>query len=205
MTYKWNRYFFQTRTAQKSLDPNIFYVIWNCQYIDEINLANGIIEIGERAFCDCRISTMVLPNTLEKIGDYAFYNCFRLGEIILPNTVTSIGGHSFYYCNNLSNIVFSTSMTTIPEYAFSHCTVLTRVEIPANIEQIKGFAFFECEELETIIVYRETPPALIATGFDRISDAAKFYVPDDSVDLYKQASIWSRYASRIYPISDLPV
>ena len=50
----------------------------HCKRLQTINLSN-IIYVRDRAFSDCRaLSTAVLSDDLESIGDYAFSNCSNL-------------------------------------------------------------------------------------------------------------------------------
>ena len=45
--------------------------------------------------------SVVLPNSLIEIGDYAFCNCDCLKEIKIPNSVKSIGEGAFCSCSSL--------------------------------------------------------------------------------------------------------
>ena len=44
------------------------------------------------------INSIVIPNLVTSIGDFAFSHCESLSEIVIPNSVTSIGTSAFYYC-----------------------------------------------------------------------------------------------------------
>ena len=48
----------------------------------------------------------LLPPSITKIGDYAFYDCTKLENVTLPNLVTSIGKRAFGLCKNLNTITF---------------------------------------------------------------------------------------------------
>ena len=56
--------------------------------------------------------------------------------------------------------------------------------------------------LEQFIMDNVTPTPLTA-AFTNISEACKYYVPDNAVDAYKAAEGWSSMADRIYPMSAL--
>ena len=51
---------------------------------------------------------------------------------------------------------------------------------------------------KTYIMHPTTPPSVVR--FDTAPTA--IYVPDESVDAYKAASVWSNYASVIHPMSE---
>lgn len=48
----------------------------------------------------------LLPPSITKIGDYAFYDCKNLENIVIPNKVTTIGKRAFGLCSNLNTITF---------------------------------------------------------------------------------------------------
>lgn len=48
----------------------------------------------------------LLPPSITKIGDYAFYECENLTSVMIPNKVTSIGDRAFSLCKNLKDIAF---------------------------------------------------------------------------------------------------
>ena len=75
---------------------------------------------------------VVLPKSLKKIGDYAFYNCYNLVSVNIPDSVTSIGKDAFYYCKALTSITLPNSVTSIGEYAFYGCDSLTSVTLNSN-------------------------------------------------------------------------
>lgn len=51
------------------------------------------------------IEHLVIPNTVNGIRSYAFYNCQRLKTIDIPNTVSSIGYGAFYLCDSITSII----------------------------------------------------------------------------------------------------
>lgn len=48
----------------------------------------------------------MLPPSITKLGDYAFYTCTNLKNVVIPNKVTSIGERTFGLCSNLNSITF---------------------------------------------------------------------------------------------------
>ena len=76
--------------------------------ITSISNLGTITEVGgwygsnRGAFRDCTLlETVVLPNTLKKIGDGPFYGCTALRECNIPSSVTYIGPSAFYNCTSL--------------------------------------------------------------------------------------------------------
>ena len=44
------------------------------------------------------VKDLVIPNSVESIGNYAFYDCSALTSVTIPNSVTSIGDYAFQDC-----------------------------------------------------------------------------------------------------------
>lgn len=92
-----------------------------------------------------------IPPMVNIIGDKAFYNC-ALTSIIIPNSVTSIGNYTFQNCSGLTSVTIPDSVTSIGEWAFNNCNGLTSVTIPDNVTYIGQDAFSVCTNLISVIL-----------------------------------------------------
>ena len=63
-----------------------------------------VTEIGNRAFIDTNITSVTIPSSVTRIGDWAFERCFSLTSINIPSSVTFIGEEAFLSCFGLTNI-----------------------------------------------------------------------------------------------------
>ena len=76
-------------------------------YVTRIVVEEGVTHIGSRAFCDFeRVTKITLPNTVESIGEYAFYRNIALETLALPSSthLTYVGGTPVTDCKLLSTI-----------------------------------------------------------------------------------------------------
>ena len=48
-------------------------------------IPEGVRSIGDWAFCDCDIVSLTIPNSVDRIGYHALYNCYELFSVIINN------------------------------------------------------------------------------------------------------------------------
>lgn len=219
-----NNQFENRQKIQKIILPDSLISFGNycfryCYDLIEMTIPEKISIISYSAFENCqKLEKVTLPPNLQQIDDYAFYNNYSLKEITFPETVKAIDYYSFYDCNSLRSVVIPNSITIIEGGVFHHCSNLRKIKIPDNVTEIKADAFSYCaldsvifpSSANTIgtnafynnpgIVYikcqQPTPPILpndIFYSTDKTK--AELVVPFWSVNMYKQANIWSSFAS----------
>ncbi len=162
-------------------------VFKGCSGLESIVVDKDNQKYDSRADCDAIIETdsntliagcynTIIPESVESIGDYAFYQCDRLTEIIIPNTVTCIGNHSFDSCNSLEDITVSKNIVSIGDYAFYKCSSINKIILPDSVASIGDYAFYECSSINTIIL----PDSITSIGdyaFDRCSSLIEVTLP----------------------------
>lgn len=98
-------------------------------------IADGDYSGG--VFYGKNITSVTLPNTIKKIGSYAFYDCTNLTSITIPDSVTSIGGWAFMNCNTLITITIGEGLQTLSDNAFSGCKNVIEINFNAkNMEDV---------------------------------------------------------------------
>lgn len=107
-----------------------------CTYIreldfgEEANKVSCVQEIGNRAFYGIYLESLVLPGSIEKIGNSAFEACVYLSEL------------------DLSKI---SSALEFGEYAFARCNSLESVEITDNVGPMEfSSVFYKCAKLREV-------------------------------------------------------
>ena len=118
-------------------------------YYETYEMTYTVVGIGERAFCDCSITSVTLPNTISYINEYAFYNCSNLQEITIPDNVCFLGSYAFGYCTGLTSITLPNSVTELGWNTFYCCTGLTSVELSSSLYELPG-TFFGCTGLTSV-------------------------------------------------------
>lgn len=116
----------------------------------EVEVANGISEIGKDCFSYCYVlKTVILPTSVKIINENAFYNCVNLENISLEN-IECIYYCAFRYCYELKNIVLSQSLTYIDREVFTSCYLLDNVVIPNSVTTLSNNTFSYCYNLKNI-------------------------------------------------------
>ena len=70
------------------------------------------------------VTTLVLPDTLETIGDFAFENSTKLRGVYIPDSVKTIGDGAFRNCTDMESVSIPVGTTTIGKDAFDGCASL---------------------------------------------------------------------------------
>ena len=119
-----------------------------------VTIPEDVEKIKEWAFYQCEdIASIVIPEKVTEIGTGAFENCSALTSIIVPDSVVSIENQAFYGCSSLETVVIGMNCEKIGEFAFRHCTALKTVIMSGtNVLQISGDAFSNCKSLETMFI-----------------------------------------------------
>lgn len=130
--------------------------------LTSILLTPGIIIIEDSVFENCpNLASVSIPEGVIRIGNRAFYNCSSLTNISLPNSVKKIGNQAFSNCTNLTSINIPEGVTDITEYLFENCINLTTVTLPSSITTIERSAFSNCISLVNIVL----PNKLTSIGY----------------------------------------
>lgn len=97
-------------------------------------------------------SSFVIPNSVKKIGYFAFTNCVHLTRVIVPKGVMEISTCAFIGCNSLKDITIPKSVGLIGANAFRDCVQLTRITIPNSVTEIAACVFMGCSSLTDITI-----------------------------------------------------
>ena len=165
------------------------------------DIKNAITDKGGSVGNDFKTYAQAITNLPSGGGNEDLINLIErdVTTLNIPDGTTKIGSYAFYYYSGLTDVTIPESVTSIQNYAFAYCSKLTSVTIPESVTSIQNYAFRDCSALTAITVLAATPPTL-GIGVFTNTNNCPIYVPAASVDAYKTATNWSKYASRIYAI-----
>ena len=141
-------------------------------------IPDSVTNIGDYAFSGCSsLSSVVIPDRVTSIGDCAFENCSSLTDIVIPDGVTNIGKCAFEGCRSLTDIVIPDGVTSIGDCAFANCFSLTGIVIPDSVTGIGKFAFSGCSSLSSVVI-PDSVSCIGSGAFKNCSSLSSLVIPD---------------------------
>ena len=120
-------------------------------YCDTIILPESVDSIGVYAFGSNRnLRHIEMPSSLTYIGENAFNLCDQLISLRIPEGISVIPKHFATECSALSELILPSTLDSIMEGTFSYCTSLTHITFPASTKFIGEYAFIACSNLQHI-------------------------------------------------------
>ncbi len=126
---------------------------------------------------DSTITTVVIPEGVEKIGPYAFANLTALKKVVLPSTLKFISQGAFYGCTSLTTVeglenvkfinqgafygcdikndIVLENATAVADYAFAYNENLDGVTLSKSTQSIGAYAFVGCKDLDELVIEAE--------------------------------------------------
>ena len=77
------------------------WALW-AEELQQITVADTVTGLGNFTFSGCQNAVFTLPETLQRLGAYAFENCKGLHTITLPRNVMQVGTGAFSGCSDLT-------------------------------------------------------------------------------------------------------
>ena len=160
--------------------------------INFVNADSNPLNYAHHLFLNGKeITELKIPNWMTKIPNYLFAGG-NWTSVIISNSVTRIGDHAFNGCSNLSSVSIPNSVTSIGDYAFNSCSSLLFVSIPNSVTNIGSYAFEDCRALKKIDCLALTPPNCGDYTFYNIRECY-LYVPQESMVKYATTSPWNKF------------
>lgn len=126
----------------------------NCSSIEKV-IGEKVEQINDYAFANCTLLNSIDFNNVTEIGSYAFSQTMDeksnlIVSINLPDTLTKIGAYAFANSTNLKNVEIGSGLKEIGEYAFYNCGALESVKVIGIVEQIKECTFQDSALLNSV-------------------------------------------------------
>ena len=139
--------------------------------IDEANIPDGIVQLSDGVFKNREVKSVVIPDTVEKIGEETFMNCHQLEKIYFGSGIKEIKQNAFANCFALKEVHikeintwfdinfeynFRTYINTSPLMVscaklFVNGKELKHLVVPSGTT-LKNVQFAGCSSIETITI-----------------------------------------------------
>ena len=169
--------------------------------LESVDLSNTNVTIMKDGvfFNNTSLTSIKLPNKLEKFFDNAFNGCIALNNIEMPSTVVGIYNNVFDGCTSLSNVKFNDRYTTLGHHVFKNCP-LAAVTFPETLNSIGEYAF-ENTKLETVDLSNTQITSLPNGSFYNCQQLNDVKLPIALTDIGERAFYHSTIASITFPSS----
>ena len=212
----------------KSIANNAFVASDNTKPLQSINMENAsylttfsfsdftnlkhatlprtLVEIPQKAFFNCPLTTINLPGTVEKIDNYAFKGTSLSGSLYLPKSLKTIGVGAFdslkltgtltipdsvttisneaFYNNKFTKLVISqnSSLTTIGNNAFRNNQISNAIALPKSVITIGNNTFCNNSISKLALNYGLKSIGNYAFGTNKITGTINIPVTVEKID-----------------------
>ena len=154
-------------------------------------IPNSVTRIGEWAFAgETLLTTIDIPNSVTSIGSWAF-NESGLKSMEMPNSIIALGYNVFMNCRNMETLVFSESLEIISGFILNQCHALKSVIIPASVKVVEEYAIGYSNNVQSITFLSTTPPAIFPASFEALGNnyTITIHVPEGCRDAYENSTV----------------
>ena len=160
--------------------------------------SHTVIGVENKSFYENeKITELILPESLEAVGNYAFMYCKNLEKVTFGKNIKIIGVSAFESNGDdtknegkgsLKTLVFNGAPEKICQQAFYYDDKLTEIVLPDGVKTVENWAFAKCFNADKII---------LGDGLEKIGDhaflkcrAAKEVVIPDSCKLIETSAFY---------------
>lgn len=142
-----------------------------------ISLPSSVTTLGKGVFEGAKKLTSVsLDGTaLVNIPERTFTDCRKLKSFNVPNTINAIGDRAFYCCYSLASVTYEVGgegALTIGDQAFHLCSKLTTLALPSRTESIGVSAYYNVKATEATFTDSEIGGTDATSGLKHIGSRA---------------------------------
>ena len=104
----------------------------------------GVLKTIKEKHIPKTITKCIIPDSVTRISEYAFYNCKSLKEVIIPDSVIYISKYAFASCYSLNEITIPNSVVRIDDWVFYRLSlkkVIFKGKTLEEVEHMNTFLF----------------------------------------------------------------
>ena len=167
-----------------------------CGALDSVRLPAGLTIIPQKAFNGCSaLRSIKIPNSVTNIGNNAFAGC-PLDTVVLPTSLNVLGDGVFNQLslsNSPKHLVLNDKLVATGMSTFANWSELQTITIGRNVAILGQDCFYGDSLVTDITCYAAQPPLIYDGTFSGVPDSAKVHVLSSSIAAYRAAQYWSRF------------
>ena len=163
------------KTPEQQAEKYWNYLFAYCENLNKVVLPQSMTRIGKYAFAGCELLETINLSSVVEIDELAFYNCTYLEEVDLASAET-VGFGAFTGCRFLESIGDTPALVQVADHAFSG-TNLKQVHAP-RLAKIGVCAFQENQNL-TAFTFSQDLTSIGDRAFWGCSTLANFFCEVD--------------------------
>ena len=167
-------------------------------------LPESVTRIGDYAFAyTVTLQSIQLGRKVTEMGRRAFYTSKALaGSILIPGTIRVVADSAFYQCDNITEVTFEEGVEVIGKDAISHCPSIEKISMPSTIKELGESCFSFINSLLEFRNHMTTPLGGRMIFYQTKKYNATLYVPAESVEKYRaQKTTWNEFKNYL-PLED---
>ena len=168
-----------------------FKAVAECYQLKEINIPASMVEINDAAFENCRSIKSITFGGQAEAKSFAS----RMNRAVADGDVAlqRIGNWAFYNCHALENLVIPEGVTEVGDAAFYGCTYLDSLALPSTTQRIGDNCFALCSRMKQINVNAIEPPTIFAKTFFDVNRNIPVIVPEGAREAYANDEYWGEF------------
>lgn len=157
------------REIDFNMATNVEGCIVFCTAVDKLRVSpvneclvetDGLIyskDLRTLFLCPRTKESVVIPDSVRRIGMSAFNHCIRLESVVLPENLREIGASAFLECRSLHVVRVESGLEKIGARCFRGCVNMSAITFPPTLKKIGSAAFADCRNLRKIEFLGDAP------------------------------------------------
>jgi hypothetical protein len=139
------------------------YFFGDNHYIQHISIMGRVLtNIADWFLYYCKsLKSIILPSSVDHIGNSCLNGCTTLASITIPNSVTHIGDGFLHRCISLTSISVPKNVNHIGDSCLRNCTSLTSITIPNSVTHIGEGFLYKYTNVRNIIASKRTKNGIL--------------------------------------------
>lgn len=136
-----------------------------------------------------------LPGTVTGLALGAFYEAENLVNVVLPESLKRINELAFFECRRLKSINLL-KVEWVEYGSFAYCIALDSITLSEDLVSAAHYAFEGCSSLKKVAVRNNVTPTIYSTTFNDVPmDICILEVPIGAKQSYQNHAFWGKFST----------